>query len=166
MCSAIMAEGVHPIPFRTRKLSPPAPMVLRRRPWESRTLLSTSDGFDVSAADARTARLLLESAGRASGCRGSDVRRNVAAAVMHADAHALFHWTTRPHGDFEHHVEAVAGVAHLRPRDHVAAMYARQRIHIGQLAPPFSASPLRPLCSATSAPSAPPVSSQSAKTSR
>ena len=44
MCSVVMAEGVHPIPFRTRKLSPPAPMVLRRRPWESRTSLSTSDG--------------------------------------------------------------------------------------------------------------------------
>ena len=44
MCSVVMAEGVHPVPFRTRQLSPPAPMVLRRRPWESRTLLSTSDG--------------------------------------------------------------------------------------------------------------------------
>src|SRR5438105_15691642 len=28
--SAAMAEGRHPVPFRTRKLSPPAPMVL---PW-------------------------------------------------------------------------------------------------------------------------------------
>jgi hypothetical protein len=28
--SAVMAEGRHPVPFRTRKLSPPAPMVL---PW-------------------------------------------------------------------------------------------------------------------------------------
>jgi hypothetical protein len=27
----VKAEGVHPIPSRTRKLSPPAPMVLRRR---------------------------------------------------------------------------------------------------------------------------------------
>jgi hypothetical protein len=44
MCSVIMAEGVHPIPFRTRQLSPPAPMVLRRRPWESRTSLNTSGG--------------------------------------------------------------------------------------------------------------------------
>jgi hypothetical protein len=31
MCSVILAEGVHPIPFRTRQLSPPAPMVLRRQ---------------------------------------------------------------------------------------------------------------------------------------
>src|SRR6184192_4064075 len=28
--SVAMAEGRHPVPFRTRKLSPPAPMVL---PW-------------------------------------------------------------------------------------------------------------------------------------
>src|SRR2546428_14002337 len=27
-----MAEGPHPIPFRTRKLSPPAPMVLHGQP--------------------------------------------------------------------------------------------------------------------------------------
>ncbi len=50
MCSVAMAEGVHPIPFRTRKLSPPAPMVLRRRPWESRTSLNTSNGFAVRGA--------------------------------------------------------------------------------------------------------------------
>ena len=48
MCSVVMAEGVHPIPFRTRKLSPPAPMVLPRRGWESRSPLNTSDGFFVS----------------------------------------------------------------------------------------------------------------------
>jgi hypothetical protein len=29
--SAAIAEGKHPVPFRTRKLSPPAPMVLPRR---------------------------------------------------------------------------------------------------------------------------------------
>ena len=50
MCSVVLAEGVHPIPFRTRQLSPPAPMVLRQPPWESRTPLSTSDGFVVSRA--------------------------------------------------------------------------------------------------------------------
>ena len=44
MCSVVLAEGVHPIPFRTRKLSPPAPMVLPCRGWESRTPLNTSDG--------------------------------------------------------------------------------------------------------------------------
>ena len=68
MCSVAMAEGVHPIPFRTRKLSPPAPMVLRRRPWESRTSLNTSDGSGMSfgaipmSAMRLTACVLLESA--------------------------------------------------------------------------------------------------------
>lgn len=38
-----MAGEVHPVPFRTRKLSPPAPMVLRSGPWESRTSL-TNEG--------------------------------------------------------------------------------------------------------------------------
>ena len=47
MCSVAMAEGVHPIPFRTRQLSPPAPMVLRCSPWESRTSLNTSNGFRI-----------------------------------------------------------------------------------------------------------------------
>ena len=58
MCSVVLAEGVHPIPFRTRQLSPPAPMVLRQPPWESRTPLSTSDGFVVSRVPARLARPL------------------------------------------------------------------------------------------------------------
>src|ERR671928_777369 len=30
--SVVMAKGKHPVPFRTRKLSPSAPMVLRGRP--------------------------------------------------------------------------------------------------------------------------------------
>jgi hypothetical protein len=34
----MMAEGIHPFPYRTRKLSPPAPMVLGLKPWESRSL--------------------------------------------------------------------------------------------------------------------------------
>ena len=38
-----MAWEVHPVPFRTRKLSPLAPMVLRSSPWESRTSL-TNEG--------------------------------------------------------------------------------------------------------------------------
>ena len=38
-----MAGEVHPVPFRTRKLSPLAPMVLRSSPWESRTSL-TNEG--------------------------------------------------------------------------------------------------------------------------
>ena len=33
-----LAEGVHPFPSRTRKLSPPAAMVLHTRVWESSTL--------------------------------------------------------------------------------------------------------------------------------
>jgi hypothetical protein len=32
-----LARGSHPVPSRTRKLSPSAPMVLRLRPWESRS---------------------------------------------------------------------------------------------------------------------------------
>ncbi len=38
--SAAMAGEAHPVPFRTRKLSPRAPMVLRSSPWESRTPLT------------------------------------------------------------------------------------------------------------------------------
>ena len=34
----IIAKGPHPIPSRTRKLSPSAPMVLCLKIWESRTL--------------------------------------------------------------------------------------------------------------------------------
>ena len=55
VCSVAMAEGVHPIPFRTRKLSPPAPMVLPRRGWESRSLLNTLDGFVASLTVGRPA---------------------------------------------------------------------------------------------------------------
>ena len=34
----IIAKGQYPIPFRTRKSSPSAPMVLCLKTWESRTL--------------------------------------------------------------------------------------------------------------------------------
>ena len=34
----VLAEEFHPIPFRTRQLKPPAPMVLRRKTRESRSL--------------------------------------------------------------------------------------------------------------------------------
>ena len=34
----IIAKGQYPIPFRTRKSSPSAPMVLCLKAWESRTL--------------------------------------------------------------------------------------------------------------------------------
>ena len=37
-CMVIIAKGPHPIPFRTRKLSPSAPMVLCLKIWKSRTL--------------------------------------------------------------------------------------------------------------------------------
>ena len=37
----------HPVPFRTRKLSPRAPMVLRSSPWESRTSLTNKGHFLV-----------------------------------------------------------------------------------------------------------------------
>ena len=37
-CLVIIAKGLHPIPSRTRKLSPSAPMVLCLKIWESRTL--------------------------------------------------------------------------------------------------------------------------------
>ena len=33
-------EGDHPVPFRTRQLSPSSPKVLRWSPWEDRTLCS------------------------------------------------------------------------------------------------------------------------------
>ena len=38
LCLVIIAKGPHPIPFRTRKLSPSAPMVLCLKTWKSRTL--------------------------------------------------------------------------------------------------------------------------------
>ena len=38
ICLVIIAKGPHPIPFRTRKLSPSAPMVLYLKIWKSRTL--------------------------------------------------------------------------------------------------------------------------------
>ena len=38
MCLVIIAKGSYPIPFRTRKSSPSAPMVLCLKIWESRTL--------------------------------------------------------------------------------------------------------------------------------
>ena len=38
MCLVIIAKGQYPIPFRTRKSSPSAPMVLCLKTWKSRTL--------------------------------------------------------------------------------------------------------------------------------
>ena len=42
---AAMAGEAHPVPSRTRKLSPPAPMVLRDSPWESRAPPATKGLF-------------------------------------------------------------------------------------------------------------------------
>ena len=38
MSLVIIAKGQYPIPFRTRKSSPSAPMILCLKAWESRTL--------------------------------------------------------------------------------------------------------------------------------
>ena len=42
-----MSEVPHPIPFRTRSLSPPEPMVLRLKAWESRSLPGLPDGYMI-----------------------------------------------------------------------------------------------------------------------
>jgi hypothetical protein len=42
----VLAEEFHPIPFRTRPLKPPAPMVLRPKPRESRSLPGLQRTFD------------------------------------------------------------------------------------------------------------------------
>ena len=34
---AVLAKGIHLLPFRTEKLSPSAPMLLRQSTWESRS---------------------------------------------------------------------------------------------------------------------------------
>src|SRR5574344_1558814 len=47
-----MEERVHPIPFRTRKLSSPSPMILHNVMWESRPL-STIAPKPLAAASAR-----------------------------------------------------------------------------------------------------------------
>ena len=53
-----MAGEVHPVPFRTRKLSPLAPMVLRSSPWESRTSLTNEGHLRAEAARNLTAEFL------------------------------------------------------------------------------------------------------------
>ena len=47
-----MEERVHPIPFRTRKLSSPSPMILHNVMWESRPL-STIAPKPLAALSAR-----------------------------------------------------------------------------------------------------------------
>ena len=45
MCLVIIAKGQYPIPFRTRKSSPSAPMVLCLKTWKSRTLPGKNNNF-------------------------------------------------------------------------------------------------------------------------
>ena len=45
MSLVIIAKGSYPIPFRTRKSSPSAPMVLCLKIWESRTLPALKPEF-------------------------------------------------------------------------------------------------------------------------
>ena len=45
----IIAKGPHPIPFRTRKLSPSAPMVLCLKIWESRTLQKKKKNMKIAS---------------------------------------------------------------------------------------------------------------------
>ena len=42
-----MPEGPHPIPSRTRPLSPPGSMVLRLKAWESRSLPAQRDAHII-----------------------------------------------------------------------------------------------------------------------
>ena len=86
--SATMAGEVHPVPFRTRKLSPLAPMVLRSSPWESRTSL-TNEGhllFSGPAGSNRRARF--------SFWRGPFVCPG--AATPSRFHRCRFPWSTRP----------------------------------------------------------------------
>ena len=50
---AAMAGEAHPVPSRTRKLSPLAPMVLRISPWESRTPPPNKGRFRLEAPSRR-----------------------------------------------------------------------------------------------------------------
>ena len=47
---AAMEEGTHPDPFRTRKLSPPSPMVLRRKAVGEQDAAGLAGGFSAEAA--------------------------------------------------------------------------------------------------------------------
>ena len=48
-CLVIIAKGLHPIPFRTRKLSPSAPMVLCLKIWKSRTLPGLKKNMKIAS---------------------------------------------------------------------------------------------------------------------
>ena len=45
----IMAKVLHPIPFRTRKLSPSAPMVLSLKTWKSRSLPALNNFMKIKS---------------------------------------------------------------------------------------------------------------------
>ena len=86
--SATMAGEVHPVPFRTRKLSPLAPMVLRSSPWESRTSL-TNEGHLLFSGPAGSNRRARFSFGRGPlVCPG--------AATPSRFHRCRFPWSTRP----------------------------------------------------------------------
>ena len=86
--SATMAGEVHPVPFRTRKLSPLAPMVLRSSPWESRTSL-TNEGHLLFSGPAGSNRRARFSFGRGPFvCPG--------AATPSRFHRCRFPWSTRP----------------------------------------------------------------------
>jgi hypothetical protein len=52
----VLAEEFHPIPFRTRPLKPPAPMVLRLKPRESRSLPGLPRTFAQSKRESAEAK--------------------------------------------------------------------------------------------------------------
>ena len=66
-----MAGEAHPVPSRTRKLSPLAPMVLRSSPWESRTSL-TNEGHSVVRGRASPGALGAAQRSESSGRRSPD----------------------------------------------------------------------------------------------
>ena len=78
---AAMAGEAHPVPSRTRKLSPLAPMVLRMSPWESRTPPPNKGRFRFRGPLAHVAR------GGLSVCAGGACRAP-ARAAMSVSRHA------------------------------------------------------------------------------
>lgn len=55
-----MPGGPHPIPSRTRPLSPPGPMVLRLKAWESRSLPGLPGACAIAPYDDQKGSLLCE----------------------------------------------------------------------------------------------------------
>ncbi len=65
--SVAMAEGTHPVPFRTRKLSPPAPMVL---PWRRGGRVGRRRDIVNEGPPVRRGPFVVSGAGRAATDRG------------------------------------------------------------------------------------------------